>query len=177
MLRLKWVPTMVLPGLVSSGCCAEEWKHDAVDALRKPVVGEVLVGGRRIVTAAGEGFGPDELLSIHVRRRCRHANVHIIFRRRMHPAEPEFAHGNVHFALGEQRIFEDLHRDARRFRIEAHPLLLEQPVHGAVMGFGEQVNNRAAKVPEEPIAQVRAADDAPGQHRQDTVAGHSRGAG
>ena len=84
----------------------------------------------------------------------------------MHAAEPEFAHRDIDLALGQQRVFDDLHRNAWRFAVQAHAVLMEHLVHRSVMSFGQQVGDRAAEIPKEAIAHVGAADHSTGQYRQ-----------
>jgi len=122
-------------------------ENDTIDPLGKPIIGQVLVDRGRIVPTTGERLGCDKRLSIHMSRGCSHAYIHIVFQWRMHPAEPELGHRNLHFAFGQQGIFEDLHRDARRLGIDTHSLLPEQGCHCAVVSFCDQVRNGSAKVP------------------------------
>ncbi len=141
-------------------------KYHAIDALCEPVVRDLFQCVGRFVTAAGERLGGHQALAVRVGRRCRAADVHVIHRLRMQRVHPELAHRDVDLALVEQRVFENLQRHAGRFGISAQALAVQQFGQQAEMVVGEHVGQRAAKIPQEPVADCGALHHAAGQCRQ-----------
>ena len=141
-------------------------EYDAVDALRKPVVANLLQRVRRLITAARERFRRYQVLSVNMRGRSRAAHVLVVHQLRMQRMHPELAHGDIHLALVEQRVLVEIERDPRGFRIDPQPVLPRHLLHRAVVGIGQQVGHRAAEIPQEAVADVRAPHHTPRQRRK-----------
>jgi hypothetical protein len=101
-----------------------------------------------------------------VRGRCGTTHIHVVHRFRVQRIYPELRHGNIDHALVQQRVFGYFKSDARRFRITLHTALVEFALHRSVELIGIHIGQRAAKVPQETITDVRVLDNMSDENRQ-----------
>src|SRR4029434_4947599 len=84
----------------------------------------------------------------------------------MQVARPELAHRNVQMLLVQERVFRNLERHPRRFAIASDSLLAQKLRRNFVMVVGKHVGQRASKVPEKTIANLRTDHHAASECRQ-----------